>query len=297
MSNVYVKSNVFPREQGSVWRDKSFLNKINDARLLGKIADQFKKNKPNENIKAFFSESQILIMRSPVTCTFAAGGATYGLVGEKRKLVCRCPYAADEMNRQRCGKAWDDCHELYEAPITVDLGPEPAIVAAKPTPAPPPLPPSPSESEQVESKPPQKPTVIDKPKVNEEPKESSPQEPSPKKTPEPEQQIQKDVLPQFGIVYPEHLSVSCNGYDIKGEKVRDGYEIRVTVEGVFLANINSNGIVLGRHSALKTKDDQSVWGKKEVSFADLPVLKLELAEKSQNLTIQTDLFNLMVCVK
>lgn len=292
MSNVCIKSNVFSREQGSVWRDKTFLSKISDARLLGKIADQFKKNKPNENIKAFFSESQISIMRSPVTCAFAQGITTYGLAGDNRKLVCRCPYAADEINRQRCGKAWDDCHKLYEAPVTVDLGPEPAIVAARPTPAPPPLPPSPSESEQVELKPPQKPTVIDKPKVNEEP-----QEPFPKKTPEPKQQIQKDVLPQLGIVYPEHLSVSCNGYDIKGEKVRDGYEVRVTVEGVFLANINSNGIVLGRHSDLKTKGNQSVWGEKEISFADLPVLKLNLAEKSQNLTIQTDLFNLMVCVK
>lgn len=250
MSNVCVKSNVFPREQGSIWRDKSFLNKINDARLLGKIADQFKKNKPNENIKAFFSESQISIMRSPVTCAFAQGITTYGLAGDNRKLVCRCPYAADEINRQRCGKAWDDCHKLYEAPVTVDFGPEPAIVAAKPTPAPPPLPPSPSESEQVELKPPQKPTVIDKPKINEGPKE-----PSPKKTPEPEQQIQKGVLPQFGIAYPDALSLSCCGYDIKGERVRDGgYEIRISSGGVFVANINSFGIILGKHPKLVIED-------------------------------------------
>jgi hypothetical protein len=243
MSNVCVKSNVFSREQDSIWRDKKFLDKINDARLLGKIADQFRKNKPNENIRAFFSESQISIMRSPVTCSFAAGITTYGLVGEKRKLVCRCPYAADAANRKRCGSAWDGCHELYEAPINVDLGPEPAVIVAQPAPEPVPVPPRPME-------PPQKPTVIDKPKVNEGPKE-----PSPKKTPEPEQQIQKNVLPQREITYPDALSLSCCGYDIKGEKVRDGgYEIRISSGGVFVANINSFGIILGKHPKLVIED-------------------------------------------
>lgn len=254
MSNVCVKSNVFSREPGSIWRDKKFLDKISDARLLGKIADQFRENKPNENIKAFFSESQISIMRSPVTCSFAAGFTTYGLVGEK-KLVCRCPYAADVANRKRCGSAWDGCHELYEAPITVDLGPEPTVDVAQPAPEPAPVPPSPiplspDKNECGESGVNPKPTVIDRPKVNE-----CPKEPSPKKTPEPEQQIQKDVLPQLGITYPDTLSLSCCGYDIKGEKVRDGgYEIRISSGGVFVANINSFGIILGKHPKLVIED-------------------------------------------
>jgi hypothetical protein len=250
MSNVCVKSNVFPREQVSIWRDKNFLDKISDARLLGRISDKFRENRPNENIRTFFSESQISIMRSPVTCAFAAGITTYGLVGEKRKLVCRCPYAAEAANRKRCGSAWDGCHELYEAPITVDLGLEPAVVVAQPAPEPGSQPPPPDEIEQEKTEPTQKSTVIEKPVVNEGPKE-----PSPKKTSEPEQQKQKDVLPPPKIAYPDVLSLSCCGYDIKGEKVRDGgYEIRISSGGVFVANINSFGIILGKHPKLVIED-------------------------------------------
>jgi len=255
MSNVCRRSNVFLRTQKSIWRDKLFLGKINDARLLQKIEDVFKKDKSGENIKAFFSESQISIMHSPVTCAFAQGITTYGLAGDNRKLVCRCPFAADVAYRDRCGVEWDVCHGLYVAPVRADLGPEPTVDVAQPAPEPAPVPPppiplSPNENEYGESGVTPKTDVIDKPKVNEEP-----QEPSPKKTPEPEQQIQKDVLPQLGITYPDTLSLSCCGYDIKGEKVRDGgYEIQISSGGVFVANINSFGIVLGKHPKLVIED-------------------------------------------
>lgn len=238
MSKVCRRSNVFSRTQKSIWRDQLFLSKINDARLLQKIEDAFKKDKSGENIKAFFSESQISIMHSPVTCAFAQGITTYGLVGENRKLVCRCPYAADEANRVRCGVDWDVCHGLYEAPVMVDLGAEPTVDVAQPAPEPAPLPPAPDSGEHGESEPEpeQKPDVVDKPKGVEVPPRPQP-----------------DVKPLTGgeVAYPDALSLSCSGYDVKGEKVRDGgYEIRISSGGVFIANVNSFGVVLGKHPKL-----------------------------------------------
>ena len=231
MSNVCLRSNVFPRASQSIWRDKFFLGKINDARLLQKIEDDFKKYKSGENIKLFFSESQISIMRSPVTCAFARGIATYGLVGENRKLVCRCPYAADEANRERCGVEWDVCHGRYEAPVMVDLGPESTVDVTQPTPEPAPLPPAPASDEHGESE--------------------------PKGVEVPPKQQSEEIKPIAGgkVAYPDSLSMSCCGYDIKGEKVKDGgYEIRISSGGVFVANINSFGVVLGKHPKLEIEE-------------------------------------------
>ena len=248
MLNVCRRSNIFLRTQKSIWRDKLFLGKINDARLLQKIEDVFKKDKSGENIKAFFSESQISIMHSPVTCAFAQGITTYGLVGKNRKLVCRCPYAADEANRVRCGVDWDVCHGLYEAPVMVDLGPEPTVDVAQPAPEPAPLPPAPDPYEHNESEPDQKPSVVEKPKGDDLPKEIPPEKTT-------EDSAQNVVLQQPRIAYPDALSLSCSGYDIKGEKVRDGgYEIRISSGGVFVANINSFGIILGKHPKLVIED-------------------------------------------
>lgn len=290
MSNVCRRSNVFPREQKSIWRDQLFLSKINDARLLQKIEDVFKKDKSGENIKAFFSESQISIMHSPVTCTFAQGITTYGLVGKNRKLVCRCPYAADEANRVRCGVDWDVCHGLYEAPVMVDLGPEPTVDVAQPAPEPAPIPPAPDSDEHGESEPDQKPSVVEKPKGDDLPKDIPPE-----KTPE--DSVQNVVLPQPRIAYPDALSLSCSGYDVKGEKVIDGgYEIRISSGGVFIANVNSFGVVLGKHSKLVIEELPD--GGSLVSFDNFEKLSICLQQDPTPVVdIAIGFTKISICVK
>ena len=172
----------------------------------------------------------------------------------------------------------------------VDLGPEPTVDVAQPAPEPAPIPPAPDSDEHGESEPDQKPSVVEKPKGDDLLKDIPPE-----KTPE--DSVQNVVLPQPRIAYPDALSLSCSGYDIKGEKVRDGgYEIRISSGGVFIANVNSFGVVLGKHPKLvieKLPDKGSL-----VSFDNFEKMSICLQqEPTPVVDIAIGFTKISVCVK
>ncbi len=232
-SNVCIKSNVYSREKGmTVWQDKKFLKKINDVDLLSKYESEFKKGDQGRNIGVYFSEDQLELVRFGRNCIAAPKGLkTYGFAkgpnGEK-VVVCRCPLAE---NGPCEGKnEWAECHKRFARVVEESFVPpeeekKPKIEEPVVPPPPQPIPLLPS-----------KPDVVDKPKGVEVPPRPQP-----------------DVKPLAGgkVAYPDALSLSYGGYDIKGEKVRDGgYEIRISSGGVFIANVNSFGVVLGKHPKL-----------------------------------------------
>ena len=248
--NVCIKSNVYSREKNTtVWQDVNFLHQINDADLLSKYESEFKKGDQGRNIGILFSENQLDLIHFGRDCIKAPKGLkTYGFAkgpnGEK-VVVCRCPLAE---NGPCEGKnEWAACHKRFariddESAIlpVAEEKVEINVPEAPPLP-PPPIPPSPDENEFGESGETPK---TDVPKGDDLPKDIPPE-----KTPE--DSAQNVALPQPRIAYPDALSFSCYGYDIKGERVRDGgYEIRISSGGVFIANVNSFGVVLGKHPKL-----------------------------------------------
>ena len=249
--NVCIKSNVYSREKNTtVWQDENFLHQINDADLLSKYESEFKKGDQGRNIGIFFSKNQLDLIHFGRDCIKAPKGLkTYGFAkgpnGEK-VVVCRCPLAE---NGPCEGKnEWAACHKRFarieDEPVILPVEEEKKKIDVPDAPPPPPIPLSPDENEHGESEPDQKPSVVEKPKGDDLPKEIPPEKTT-------EDSAQNVVLPQPRIAYPDALSLSCSGYDVKGEKVRDGgYEIRISSGGVFIANVNSFGVVLGKHPKL-----------------------------------------------
>lgn len=256
--NVLRKSNVYPRCKGSMWADVEYLKKIEDVKLLGLLYDEFKKGDPNRSLRTMFSDEQIALMKSNITCEFApAGVKTYGYTQTadgRKKLVCRCPYAADPAKKAICGAAWDECNACYAA---VQYNPEdfaPVVIPSQVNvPVEPPVPPSLGP----EVVPPPQP-VIEKPV----PVESTPVEVPAQAT---------------EILFPENLDLSYGGFEIVGVKVVDGYEVRITSGGAFVANVTCNGVAWGNHSKLAVKRDGEI---DEVSFGGSQVMKLSMNRSS-----------------
>lgn len=272
-SNVCIKSNVYPREKSTtVWRDKKFLQQINDADLLSKYESEFKKGDPGRNIGIYFSEDQLELIRFGRDCIKAPKGQkTYGFAqgpDGKKTVVCRCPLAENVPCEGQ--NEWAACHKRFaridDEPVVLPVVEETTeidVPVVPPPPSPPPIPLSPDENEHGESGVTPKTDVTDVPKGGDLPKEISPIE-------TPENTEQDVALPQSGVAYPDSLSMSCCGYDIKGEKVKDGgYEIRISSGGVFVANINSFGVVLGKHPKLEI----------EVSSDEVTLVSFDNSEK------------------
>ena len=220
-------------------------------------------------------------------------GFTQGPNG-KKVVVCRCPYASNDKQHLCKGVAqWVSCHEKFR-PIeyknldkssggektskisTPDAPPVPAAIKAEP------------------------PTAI-VPEIN---KTITPEPPKPKPEPEKIIDVTEDKVPaqnteSCDIVYPDQLVLSCNGYDIRGEKVGDGeYEIRITSGGVFIANINSCGIVVGKHSRLKTEELNAANGSVSVAFDNFEKMNIHLQQDPAPIAnIAFGYTKLSVCVK
>lgn len=296
-SNVYIKSNVYPRKNGDVWQDGEFLSRINDGQLLYKYHEAFKRNRSSQNIKNYFTEDQLdLATKFNGRCLYAQGIRTYGFTTDengRRVLVCRCPHAKE--GGASFGSPCYDCHKLYkpivETPLPIDLDKKSNTPFKKNVPDAPAVP----AAIKAET-----PTAI-VPEIN---KTITPELPKPKPEPEKIIDVTEDKAPaqnteSFDIVYPDQLVLSCNGYDIRGEKVGDGeYEIRITSGGVFIANINSYGIVVGKHSRLKTEELNAANGSVSVAFDNFEKMNIHLQQDPAPIAnIAFGYTKLSVCVK
>lgn len=274
--NVLRKSNVYVRRaEVSVWGDGVFLSKIRDAQLLGMYLDEFRKNNPSRDRRVFFTADQIDLMDAPVSCHFAPGVKTYGVTltpdGQK-KLVCRCPYAGDPVHGpEHCGAAWNDCHAAYVAVEYDENDFKPVLVPSQVNvPVEPPIPPVPTTPEPTKPE-------IPQPTKDESPKTEVPRvDPVPPSSQTPLGEVKpataNNVVKKFDDVkYPENLSVVYGGFEINGLRVTDGYEVRITSGGAFVANVTCNGFVLGNHPKLGVKMNA---GRADVTFGESEIMTI-----------------------
>lgn len=268
-SNVLRKSNVFPRLKGrSLWEDAAFLKKIEDVRQLCTLYDEFKKGDPNRNLRALFTDEQIALMKCNTTCRFApAGVRTYGFTAYEnnrgRKLVCRCPYAADPARKSICGAAWDDCHSRYEEVQYNPADFEPVMIPSQVIESEePPIPPSPVVSAAEET-------------ASENPATEIPDSETPSS--------EETVSAAADVIYPEKLDLVYGGFEIKGISLLGGYEVRITSGGAFVANVTCNGVAWGNHSKLSVRNVGSDC--EEASFGDNEKLKLTMDRENSRIEV------------
>lgn len=242
--------------------DKEFLEKIGDHEFLIKLYEEFQRGDANRDLRSLFSDNQIRLMKQAYNCIYAVGVRTFGYEESETgdlSWVCRCPYAADEklFKCNECG----NCHRYYKpvpqnrftdeilrlqkeaAEKSVEEPPPPKFEKTEVVPEPEPIIPD-FEPVVPESAIPVPESVISESDSMPPKQESAAEEPEQSLAPT----IHDDLIPDV-------LNISCGGYDFVGVNSSAGYEIRVTVDGCFVANINAYGIVMGNNPKIIKKEN------------------------------------------